>query len=433
MSNPIKDAIEGIASSFDEFRKTNDERLAAEEAGNKARAMELNEKLDAINADIANYEKAKKEAARKDAVLQERVEILESLNDRPGKSIEEKATAEYKNAFVGALRGGFRDPEGLTALKDATKKANSVKAADVRIGTEASGGYAVPEEISRAIDRLMLARSDVLNEVKMVQVGTSDYKELVSINEAGAAWIAETGTRDQQTTPDLRQVTPTWGELYSYMFATEWSLQDSFFNVEDFLTDHASEQFQKSLDAAIWNGNGTAKPTGMTNTAAVSTADHNSPLRAAAAFQYVPTDNGASPIAFAADDVIDLSYTLNRAYRPNAKFACNQNTQAALRKLKSSNGDYYWQPSFQAGQPDRLMGYPVFTWEDMADPGTADGLYLGFGDFKKAYTLPYRNNIAVTVDNNITTPGYVKFFLRRRYAGIPCNNDAVKFLKLAAT
>ena len=117
----------------------------------------------------------------------------------------------------------------------------------------------------------------------------------------------------------------------------------------------------------------------------------------------------------------------------NAQFGCNQNTQAALRKLKSTNGDYYWQPSFQAGQPDSMLGYPVFTFHDMADPTTADGLYLGFGDWNKSYTLITRTGLRVTVDDSITTPGTTKFYLRRRYGGIPANNDALKFLKLADT
>ena len=79
------------------------------------------------------------------------------------------------------------------------------------------------------------------------------------------------------------------------------------------------------------------------------------------------------------------------------------------------------------------MGFPVFTFEDMADATTADGFYLGFGDWRRAYTLTYRRELAVTVDNNITTPGFVLFYIRRRYGGIVANNDALKLLKLADT
>lgn len=430
MSNPIIDAIENINGAFEEFKKTNDERLEAEAKGNDARARELSEKLEKINDDIVKFEKAKKDEERKNAVLQERVEYLEAAADRPGKTAEEKANDEYTEHFWRAFRSKFTDMEAINEMRKAKRKLADIK--NVVIGTDADGGHGVPEEISRDIDMLTLKMSDILNEVKFIQVGSSDYKELISINATGAAWSAEAGTRSESTAPNLRQIAPTWGELYSYLFATSWAIEDIFFDVESWLRDTSAEQFAKSLDVAIWSGDGSSKPTGMTNGAPVTTADHASPLRAAAVFQYIPTDS-ASPQAMGFDDVYDLLYSLNRAYRPNARFACNTVTQGGLRKLKDSNGQYLWQPSNQAGQPALLAGFPVITWEDMADYTTADGFYLAFGDFRKAYTLCYRRELAVSVDNNITTPGTVKFYIRRRFGGIVANNDAVKLLKLADT
>ncbi|MBP5482850.1 MAG: phage major capsid protein, partial [Bacteroidales bacterium] len=35
--------------------------------------------------------------------------------------------------------------------------------------------------------------------------------------------------------------------------------------------------------------------------------------------------------------------------------------EKAIRKLKNNNGDYLWQPSVQAGQPDRLLNRPLYT------------------------------------------------------------------------
>jgi HK97 family phage major capsid protein len=430
MPNPLVEAVEKINIGFEEFKKTNDEKLEAEAKGNESKARELSEKLDRIETDISNWEKTKKDEERKANLMQDRVELLEAANDRPGISVNEKIKDEYKDAFYKFLRSGMTDQDARQGMKAAQQKAIDAKA--VSIGVAADGGHAVPEEISRSVDKLMLRQSDVLQNIKMVEVGTSDYKELISINSTAAAWIAETGTRTEQTTPNLRQVAPTWGELYSYLFSTEWALQDAFFNVENWLIDNVSEQMGKALDLAIWSGNGSDKPTGLINATAVSTADTDSPLRAAAALQYIPTAS-ASPQTLGGDDVFDLVYGLNRAYRPNAKFGANQNTQAAIRKLKDTTNQYLWEPSLQVGQPARLVGYEIFTYEDMADPTTADGMYMGFGDWKKAYTLPYRTQLSITVDNNITAPGYVKFYVRRRYGGIVANNDALKLLKLADT
>lgn len=428
--NPIVEAVEKVNEAFDEYKKVNDERLDAESKGNDAKARELGEKLERIEVDIAASEKAKKDAERKQALIDERIDILEAANDRPTKSVEENVKNEYKEHFLTFMRSGMTDQDARQGMKNAEVKSREMKA--VNIGTAADGGHAVPEELSRSIDKLMLRQSDILQNVKMVQVGSSDYKELLTINRTTATWVDETTTRTENTAPELRQITPTWGELYSYLFATQWSLEDMFFNVEEWLVDNVSEQMAKSLDLSIWSGNGSSKPTGLTNGAPTAVADHASPMRAAAILQYVPTDS-ASPQAVGGDDVFDLVYSLGRSYRPNAKFGANQNTQAALRKLKDSTGQYLWEPSMQVGQPARLVGYELFTYEDMADPTTGDGLYLGFGDWRKAYTLPYRTQLAITIDNNITAPGYVKFYVRRRYGGIVANNDALKLLKLADT
>ena len=430
MGNPIIDAIDGVNSAFEEFKKTNDERLDAESKGNDARARELSEKLEHIEADIQAGSKKRKEEERKAAIIAERLEILEAVNDRPGKSVEEKASAEYKGKFFSALRAKFKDGEKNTEMSRAYRKMQETKT--VQIGDNALGGHGVPEDVSKAIEELMLRSSDILQVLNLKQVGTSDYKELVSINTSTSAWAAELGSRSQQTDPNLRQIAPTMGELYTYLWASNEAIEDVFFNIEQWFITTAAESAAKALDLAVWSGDGSSKPTGMINTDPVSTADTASPLRAAAAYQYVATTS-VSPIALGGDDLLDLVYALNRSYRRNAQFGCNQNTQAAIRKLKDSNGQYLWQPSYQAGQPDMLLGYSVFTYEDMGDPTAGDALYCGFGDWNRAYTLITRRGLAVTVDDNITVPGTVKFYIRQRFGGIPANNDALKFLKFATS
>jgi HK97 family phage major capsid protein len=429
-SNPILGAIDNINTAFEEFKKTNDERLEAEEKGNEARAKELSEKLERIEDEITKEQKRRKDEERKASIMQERVEILEAANDRPGKTLDEQKSEVYEEKFLTALRGKFKDSEKNAEMTKAYREMQEAKT--VRTDVAISGGHGVPEDISRDIEDLMLRSSDILQVLTLKTVGTSDYKELLSINSTGSAWAAELGTRSQSADPNLRQIAPTIGELYTYLFASNEALEDIFFDIRNWFVRTAAESAAKALDLAVWSGNGTARPTGMINTTPVSTADGASPIRAAAAYQYIPTDS-ASPQVLGFDDVLDLVYALNRAYRRNAQFGGNQNTQAALRKLKDSNGQYLWQPSLQAGQPDRLVGYNVFTFEDMADPTTADGIYLGFGDWDRAYTLITRTGLAITTDDNITTPGTVKFYIRRRFGGIPANNDALKFLKLADT
>jgi HK97 family phage major capsid protein len=300
---------------------------------------------------------------------------------------------------------------------------------EVTIGSPAGGGYAVPEVIAREIERLELLYSPVRRLVKVVSVGTSDYKELVNLRGAAAAWVGETDARGETATPTLREVTPTHGELYAYPKASEWSLDDTFFNIESWLSGEVAEAFAIAEANAVISGDGTNKPTGMLNTTPVLTDDDADPLRAAAAYEYVPSDTAQDPAApgIVADALIELVYLLNSAYRAMGTWTMNSLTTGSVRKLKDGDGNYIWAPGLSAGQPDRLLGYPVETWEQMPDIG-ANNFPVAFGDFKRGYVLVDRVGLRITRDN-ITQPGFVRFYMRRREGGHVLNNNAVKFIR----
>lgn len=429
MANEIVQAIEAIGTGFDEFKKINDQRIEEERKGNEARARELSGKLDRIETELVTESKKKRELEQRLAMQQDRIEILEALNDRPRGTIQEKLRNEHNDLFNQWIRSGGQDRDAEKKFKELQTKAMEVK--DVTIGTTTAGGFALPEEISAQIEKLILRQSEIVSNVKNVRVGTSDYKELVSIFGGNSGWVGETGSRSATGTPNLRERAPTWGELYSYPQVSEWSLQDIFFSVEQWLVNDIADGMAINLSTAIWNGNGSSKPTGMTNTSTVTTADTASPLRAAAAYQHTTLVgfSPSSPSQINMDAIINLVYTLAPGYRAGAKFAANTITQGIMRRMKTSQGVYLWEPSLQVGQPDRLLGYPVFTWEDMGNGNVADATALAFGDFQKGYVLASRAELAVTREN-FTTPGYVKFYVRRRYGGCPLNNDAIKFLKV---
>lgn len=76
-----------------------------------------------------------------------------------------------------------------------------------------------------------------------------------------------------------------------------------------------------------------------------------------------------------ADDLIGLVYALKRPYRKNAAFIMNDKLIAHIRKFKDSNGAFIWQPSYQTGEPDTILGYKVYT--SAFAPENA----IAFGDF----------------------------------------------------
>lgn len=430
MSNPILDKIDEIGVAWQEFRKTNDAKLAELAKGNESRANELQQSLEKMNAVIGASTKARDDMTRELALMKERIELAEALLDRPKGTPQERLDSEHTECFIKALRRNFSDQELNSKLKAVESKQRDLLGKDVTIASNIGGGYGVPKEIGATIEKLMLSLSDIVANVKMVTVGTSDYQELVSIFGGTSAWIAEASTRTATGTPNLRNCKPTWGELYSYPTVSEWSLQDIFFDVANWLTQDIADGMAKNLSTSIYSGNGTAQPTGMTNTAPVATADYASPMRAAAAYQFVSLTSAPSPLRVNMDSIMGLVYGVKPMYRAGAKFAMNSTVQGSVRALKSTYGVYYWEPSVQLGQPDRLMGYPVFTWEDMGN-NVAGAYPIAFGNWNRAYLLVARRELNITQDVGITAPGFVKFYVRRRYGGIPLNNDAVKFMKLA--
>ncbi|WP_407816962.1 phage major capsid protein, partial [Staphylococcus aureus] len=60
-----------------------------------------------------------------------------------------------------------------------------------------------------------------------------------------------------------------------------------------------------------------------------------------------------------ADQLIGLMYSLPAAYRNNGSWLMNGTTLGKVRTIKDGQGNYLWQPSYQAGQPSTLLGRPV--------------------------------------------------------------------------
>jgi HK97 family phage major capsid protein len=362
--------------------------------------------------------------------LRARIEEIESKDSAPtrGASFAEKKEArEHVKRFLEWVRKP-NDTGRKTALGEFQQKLYEGKA--MSIASSADGGYAVPEEILGQIEKLEMKLSPVRRLVRVVQSGTSDFKMLLNLRGAEAGWVGESGPRTETGTPQLREIVPTHGELYAYPSVTEWLLDDAMFDVQSWLAGEIAEQFSKTEGQAVLTGDGSNKPTGMLNTTPVTTEDFASPLRAAAAYQYIACPSTSSPAVaeILPDPLQDLVYSVNSKYRANATWTMNSATAGKIAKLKDAQGRYLWQQSLIAGQPSTLLGYPVEIWEDLDDVGT-NKFPVAFGDFSRGYLLVDRTQTRITVDN-VTSPGKVKFYVRRREHGAPYNNDAIKFLKI---
>ena len=419
----IKKSIDEINTAFVEFKDSNEQRIKALADGNTARAGELDEKLGKIDTAITAFTKLKKDLEFALDEQKSRIEELESRNRTPARSPKEQRADEYKKTFCDWIRNRGQSPTEESKMQTLTKKMFEEK--DITIGSGAAGGFAVPEIIAREVERLELKYSPVRELVKVVQTGSSDYKELVNVRGANAGWVGEQGPRNGTDTPQLREVTPTMGELYAYPQVSEWSLDDIFFNVEQWLAQEVADAFSIKEGDAVIRGSGASMPTGMLLTVPGTQDDFGG--RSAAQYQYISST--ASPNELTGDLLLDLIYKLNSRYRANGRFVMNSVTTGYIRKLKDANGVYLWAPGLQVGQPDRLLGFPTATWEQMDDVGLGAGNFpVAFGDFSRGYVLTDRVGMRITRDQ-VTNVGFVRFYVRRREGGIVLNNDAIKWIR----
>ena len=431
MANPIVEEVQKMGESVEQMRKANDERIEKLEKGLESRAKELDVVTDKYNRDITTHKNKIDELLNEREADRVRLELLEAAFEKPKGTPTEQLEQKELQLWTKYLRGKMEDKGLRDQVTNIQKQVIEAKADTTLIGTALLGGNAVPTVIGSAIERLMLAASDILPEVKMVTASTSDYNELVTIPGANGGWVAETGSRAQTNNPNIRKVTITHGELFAYPKISNWSLNDIMFNVIDWVQNDIADTMGISLSTAIYNGSGSSQPTGMVHSAPTSGTDGASPKRAAAVFQYVA--GGQSPVTtLIGDNLIDVQTKLRRPYRGNAKWAMNTTTEGAVRKLKDSYGQYLWQTNYQAGNPATLLGRPIIIWEDLGDTTSANALPVAYGDFSRAYLLA-KIGMMEMIQDKVTAPGYTQFFTYQRWGGIPLNNDAVKFLKMAAS
>ena len=202
-------------------------------------------------------------------------------------------------------------------------------------------------------------------------------------------------------------------KLAAQTIVTNELLFDNAFDLENFIiTDFADALASKEEDLFI-NGTGANQPTGILTTAAAD-------------LTMIQQTVGAN---IAADDLLNLVYKLPRPYRKNAVFLVNDATLAAIRKLKDANQAYMWQPSFEAGEPDRLLGYPVYTSPYM--PTIAAGeMVLAFGDFSN-YVIGDRGQRTFQQLNELYAPNFCTgYIITERVDGVLLVNQAVRVLQI---
>jgi HK97 family phage major capsid protein len=343
------------------------------------------------------------------------------------------AFAGVGSAFAGArpmLAGAKADAAtpafAESYLRHGTLPGDGTKAASIGVGPK--GGVAVPVEIDAVIDMVLRAASPIRSIAQIVDVGSANYRKLITTSGVVSGWVSETGTRAETETPDFAEIAPPMGELYANPAASQAMLDDAFFDVEAWLGGEIGREFARAEGVAFVTGDGVNKPRGFLS-AANSTADD-----ATRAFGTLQTIASGAAGAFAAtnpqDRLIDLVHALATPYRQGAVFVMNSATLARVRKFKDSTGAFLWQPALAADQPATLLGYPVIEAAAMPDVAV-DSLSIAFGNFQAGYLIAQRRETVVLRDPFSNKP-FVHFYATKRVGGTVIDSRAIKLMKFSA-
>ncbi|MBU1346633.1 MAG: phage major capsid protein [Alphaproteobacteria bacterium] len=402
------------ASASPEARAAMHEMMAAFEAfkgANDARLSEIEKKA---SADTLLEEKV----ARIDqAVGQAQARLDRAMSDarRPVIGSETAAVAsapEAKAAFEGYVRTGRE--LGLEIKAGLSSASNS-------------GGYVVPAETERAIERRLMATSPMREIATVRTVASGVFKKPVSTAGIASGWVAETAARPETDPATLALLEFLAADLYANPAATQSLLDDALVDLDEWLASEVEDAFAAQETTAFVTGDGTNKPKGFLSYDIVADAS-----QAWGEIGYVASGGaGAFAASTPADKLIDLIYAPKAQYRPNGRFVMNRKTVSAVRKFKDADGNYIWSPAGRPGETASLLGYPVTEIETMPDIA-ANSFAIAFGDFQRGYLIVDRAGVRVLRDPYSAKP-YVLFYTTKRVGGGVQNFDAIKVMKFSAS
>lgn len=404
MSEDIKNAIQEMGKTFEEFKKVNDQRIESIEKGEGTAYVD--EKLAKLEAKMDSYEDINQKLTTAEANaenIKSQIEKLETVIRRPNSGFDTKQVDEYMNAFDTYCR------KGIEGLAPDERKA-------LTVSNDSTGGYLAPPEYVRELIKDVTEISPIRSIARIRSTGARSIQVPKRTGTFAAQWVSESGTRSETTGYNVGLEELPAHEQYALVDISEQDLEDSVFDLEAEMQSEFAEQFAKAEGAAFVSGNAVGKPEGFMTNSSVSSID------------------SGSNTAITADNLITLMHNIKSEYGRNGTFVFNRSTLSAIRKLKDTAGQYVFQAgmTLQGGMVNTILGQPYVEATDMASIAQ-NAFPVAFGDFRRAYMIVDRVSLAVLRDPfTQATTGNVRYIARRRVGGQVILPEAISKLKVTA-
>jgi len=350
----------------------------------------------------------------------ERLTMLDRKMTMPGRPALAGAgedTAPHRKAFEAYVRCG--DDEPLRAL--------SLEGKAMSTAVNGDGGFLVDPQMSDTIRSVLQSTASLRQVASVVNVEATAYDVLIDTTDIGAGWVDETAGMTETDTPTIDRISIPLHELSALPKASQRLLDDAAFDIEGWLAQRIADRFARAEASAFINGDGDDKPMGLLAHSQVPDASW-----VWGTIGYVATgSDGAFDPSNPADAIVELVYALGAQYRARGTFVMNSRTAGQVRKLKDADGRFLWSDGLAAGEPARLMGYPVLVAEDMPDI-SSDAPAIAFGDFQAGYTVAERPDLRILRDPFSAKPN-VLFYATKRVGGDVSDFAAIKLLKFSVS
>ncbi|MHC4877583.1 MAG: phage major capsid protein [Planctomycetota bacterium] len=290
--------------------------------------------------------------------------------------------------------------------------------AGLNVGTDAEGGYTIPEGFMAELERTLLAFGGVRRVARVVRTSSGGALPWPTLDDT-----SNTGELLAEATTIGASVDPTFGikTLNDYKYSSKpilisaELLDDSAFNMAVVIAQLLGERVGRITNTHFTTGDNSGKPNGIVTASAAGVT-------------------AAAVDAIIADELMDLQHSIDPAYRANnIGWMFHDNLLLAIRKLKDTQGQYIWQPGLTAGAPDLLLTKPYTINQDMASSMTASAKTLLYGDFSAYIVRDVAQARFRRLDERYADTDQVGFVLFSRHDGELINDGKVKHLAQAAS
>ena len=345
-----------------------------------------------------------------------RLERQEALDAELSKPVGRPLTGKPGEKGEPEDKPGIASKAYNTAFWNNIRKRNYYDVKDVlSVGTDANGGYLVPDEYEKRLIDALQEENFFRSLATVIQTQSGTHTIPVVASHGTAAWMEENGLYPESD-DKFDQISLSAYKLGTAIKVSEELMNDSVFDLESYISAEFARRIGAAEEQAFLTGDGSKKPEGV--------------------FTKVKATSGAvveiekPTITF--DNIMDLFHSLRSVYRNKAVWILNDSTVKALRKIKDTNGNYIWQPSVVAGQPDTILNRPYRT--SIYAPELAEGnVPILFGDFSYYWIADRQGRSFKRLSELYAANGQIGFLASERVDGKLILPEAVRGLSVKAS